>query len=51
MRIRSAESELAERLVAELSSGKFAPEQYHDHYRERLKEVVERKVFNPEKVY
>jgi DNA end-binding protein Ku len=44
VRIRPAESELAQRLVAELSNDAFAPEQYHDHYRDRLKEAVERKV-------
>jgi DNA end-binding protein Ku len=48
VRIRPAETELAQRLVAELSSDAFAPEQYHDHYRDRLKEAVERKVAGEE---
>lgn len=46
--IRDAETDLAHRLIAELSADAFAPEQYHDHYRDRLREAVERKVAGEE---
>jgi DNA end-binding protein Ku len=42
--IKSGELELAQRLIDELSSKEFKPEQYHDEYRDRLLEVVEAKV-------
>ncbi|HWP64556.1 MAG TPA: Ku protein [Candidatus Limnocylindria bacterium] len=48
VKVRPAEAELARRLIDELSAPAFAPEQYHDHYRERLKEAVDRKVAGEE---
>jgi DNA end-binding protein Ku len=47
-KIRANESELARRLVSELSAERFAPDTYHDHYRERLQEIVDRKVAGEE---
>jgi|SRR5688572_28603077 len=46
--VRPAESELARRLIEELSSDRFGPEAYRDHYRDRLRELVERKVAGEE---
>ena len=46
--VRPAETELAQRLIDELSVPRFAPEQYRDHYRDRLAEAVERKVAGAE---
>lgn len=48
VQIRPSESELAQRLITELSADGFAPEQYRDHYRERLQEAVGRKVAGEE---
>jgi DNA end-binding protein Ku len=48
VQVRPAESELAHRLIAELSAEAFAPEQYRDHYRDRLTEAVDRKVAGEE---
>jgi DNA end-binding protein Ku len=48
VQIRPAESELAHRLIAELSVDRFAPAQYRDHYRDRLKDAVDRKVAGEE---
>jgi DNA end-binding protein Ku len=48
VQIRPAETDLADRLIAELSADAFTPEQYHDHYRDRLKEAVDRKVAGEE---
>jgi DNA end-binding protein Ku len=42
--VKPNELQLAERLIDELSSKEFKPEQYHDEYRDRLLEVVESKV-------
>ena len=42
--IKSGELELASRLIDELSSKEFKPDQYHDEYRNRILEVVESKV-------
>ncbi|HYQ88036.1 MAG TPA: Ku protein [Candidatus Binatia bacterium] len=42
--VKPSELQLAERLIDELSSKEFKPEQYHDEYRDRLLEVVESKV-------
>jgi len=42
--VKAGELQLAERLIDELSSKEFKPEQYHDEYRDRLLEVVESKV-------
>ena len=43
-KVKPGELELAQRLVAELSSDAFRPEQYADEYRTRVLEVVESKV-------
>ena len=43
-KVKPGELELAERLVSELSSKAFRPEQYHDEYRNRVLQVVESKV-------
>ena len=43
-KIRPQEIELAKKLVDQLSGNVFAPEQYRDAYRDRLREVVDRKV-------
>jgi DNA end-binding protein Ku len=42
--VKPGELQLAQRLIDELSSKEFKPEQYHDEYRDRLLEVVESKV-------
>jgi DNA end-binding protein Ku len=41
--IKDTELNLASRLIAELSTDEFRPEQYHDEYRERVLEVVNQK--------
>jgi len=43
-KVKPGELELANRLVSELSSEAFKPEQYHDEYRTRVLQVVEQKV-------
>ena len=43
-KIKSGELDLALRLIDELSTKEFKPEQYKDDYRDRLLEVVESKV-------
>ena len=43
-KLKPGEMELAQRLVNELSSDSFKPEQYADEYRTRVLEVVEAKV-------
>ena len=43
-KVKPGELELAERLVGELSSEAFRPEQYADEYRTRVLQVVESKV-------
>jgi len=43
-KVKPGELELAQRLVGELSSEKFQPEQYSDEYRGRVLQVVESKV-------
>jgi DNA end-binding protein Ku len=42
--IKTGELELAQRLIDELSTEKFKPEQYHDEYRDRVLALVEAKV-------
>ncbi|HMI31877.1 MAG TPA: Ku protein, partial [Candidatus Limnocylindrales bacterium] len=42
--IKTGELELAQRLIDELSTEKWKPEQYHDEYRDRVLAVVEAKV-------
>ena len=43
-KLKPGELDLAERLVGELTSEKFAPEKYADEYRDRVLQVVESKV-------
>lgn len=45
---RTGELELAQQLVGQLTARGFHPEQYRDHYRDRLREAVERKVAGQE---
>ena len=35
-------------LIEQLAADRFAPQQYHDHWRERLQEAVDRKVTGEE---
>jgi DNA end-binding protein Ku len=46
--VKPAETTLARKLIEQLAGEKFAPEQYHDHWRERLQEAVDRKVAGEE---
>ena len=43
-KLKDGELELAERLVAELSHPTFEPGQYHDEYRQRVLDAVNRKI-------
>ena len=45
---RDGEMKLAHQLIGELGATGFRPEQYRDHHRDRLREVVERKVAGDE---
>jgi DNA end-binding protein Ku len=47
-KIRPNELQMAERLIEQLSNEKFEPEKYKDEYRERLQEVVQKKVAGEE---
>jgi DNA end-binding protein Ku len=47
-KIRDHERTLAERLITELSSSKFQPENYEDEYRKRLLKAIEQKVAGEE---
>ena len=47
-KLRPNEVEMAERLIEQLSSEDFRPDQYKDEYRERLQGVVEKKVAGEE---
>jgi len=47
-KIRPNELQMAERLIDQLSNEKFEPEKYKDEYRERLQEVVQKKVAGEE---
>jgi DNA end-binding protein Ku len=42
--VRPGELDLALRLIDELSTKEFKPEQYHDDYREKVLQVIEQKV-------
>jgi DNA end-binding protein Ku len=42
--VKPAEVNLARQLVEQLGAEHFAPEQYHDHWRERLEEITKQKV-------
>jgi DNA end-binding protein Ku len=46
--IREQERTLAERLISELSSTEFTPENYEDEYRKRLLKAIEQKVAGEE---
>ena len=48
VQLRDSEIELARRLVDQLSSTEFRPDRYRDEYRDRLTEVVEKKVAGEE---
>ena len=48
VKTKPAEIELARKLVAELSHDAFHPEQYHDHWRERVEAAVQQKVAGEE---
>jgi DNA end-binding protein Ku len=41
---KAVESDLAEKLIGELSSAAFEPEKYHDQYEDRVRASVEQKV-------
>ncbi len=45
---RDGEMRLAQQLIGELTGDGFQPEQYRDHYRDRLREVVDRKIAGEE---
>jgi DNA end-binding protein Ku len=45
---RDGEMRLAQQLIGELTGEGFRPEQYRDHYRDRLREVVDRKIAGEE---
>jgi DNA end-binding protein Ku len=47
-KVRAAEVELARKLVTQLSANEFRPEQYKDEYRERVQEVVQKKIAGEE---
>ena len=42
--VKPAETTLARKLIEQLAADRFAPQQYRDHWRERLQEAVDRKV-------
>jgi DNA end-binding protein Ku len=44
VKLREGELQLAERLIGELSHDEFKPEQYEDHYRNRVLDLVNSKV-------
>jgi DNA end-binding protein Ku len=46
--VKAAETSLARKLIEQLAGDGFAPEKYHDHWRERLQEAVDRKVAGEE---
>ena len=46
--VKPAETTLARKLIEQLAADRFAPEQYHDHWRERLQEAVDQKVAGEE---
>src|SRR3989442_1761148 len=47
-KLRPGEVEMARKLVQQLSTKAFRPAQYHDQYRERVQEVVQKKVAGEE---
>jgi len=48
VKLRDTESDLAKKLIEQLSTTEFRPDQYRDEYRERLMEVVQKKVSGEE---
>ncbi len=46
--VKPAETALARKLIEQLAGERFAPEQYHDHWRERLQHAVDQKVAGEE---
>jgi DNA end-binding protein Ku len=46
--VKPAETGLARKLIEQLAADGFAPQQYHDHWRERLQEAVDKKVAGEE---
>ena len=47
-KVRANELQMAERLIEQLASDDFQPEKYKDEYRERLQEVVQKKIAGEE---
>lgn len=47
-KVRAGEVELARKLIEQLSSDEFNPKQYKDDYRERVEELVQKKVAGEE---
>jgi DNA end-binding protein Ku len=47
-KVRANELQMAERLIEQLASDDFQPEKYKDEYRERVQEVVQKKVAGEE---
>jgi len=48
VKLRDTETDLAKKLIEQLSASEFRPDQYRDEYRERLMEVVQKKVSGEE---
>lgn len=48
MEFKPVESELADKLIAQLSTDKFDAEQYHDEYRDRVMKAVDQKAAGEE---
>lgn len=46
--VKPAETSLARKLIEQLAADGFAPEQYRDHWRDRLQEAVDQKVAGEE---
>ena len=46
--VKPAETSLARKLIEQLAADGFAPQQYHDHWRERLQEAVDQKIAGEE---
>jgi DNA end-binding protein Ku len=46
--VKAAETNLARKLIEQLAADGFAPQQYHDHWRERLQEAVDQKIAGEE---
>ena len=46
--VKAAETNLARKLIEQLAADGFTPQQYHDHWRERLQEAVDQKIAGEE---